>query len=159
MKTFSAALAALLAVSAVAAATAQAVTPKTGKWKVTLDGVPVPPGGTAGGFKVSEKKGKLYVSNFLSPEYYVKCTGQQAALVERNPGFPTTWGTSNAKKLSAGAGFKGRFPFKSGKTTRADSYTGKFTSRKKASGTVRTTIKGDPLRACDSGALKWKATR
>ena len=159
MKTLPAALAALLAVSAVTASAAQAVTPKTGKWKVTLDGVPVPPGGSAGGFKVSEKKGKLYVSNFLSPEYYVKCTGQQAGPTERSPGFPTTWGTSNAKKLGRSASFKGRFPFKSGKTTRTDSYTGTFTSKKKASGTVRTTIKGDPLRTCDSGALKWKASR
>jgi hypothetical protein len=158
MKTFSAALAALLALFAVTAATAQAVTPKTGKWKVKIDGVAVPPGATAGGFKVVEKDGKLYASGFLSPEYYVKCSGRVQP-EEINPGFPTTWGANKPNKVRRGAKFSGGFRTKTGKVTRTDSVTGKFTSSKKATGTVRTTIKGDPDRACDSGSLKWKATR
>jgi hypothetical protein len=152
MKTLPAALAAVLAVSAVTASTAQAVTPKTGKWKVKLDGATLPPGARAGGFRVIEKNDKLYVKDFLSPEYYVKCSGRVQP-VEMNPGFPTTWGAGKVYKLGRSAKFSGRFPTKNAKETRTDVVTATFSSSKKASGTVRTTIKGD------SGALKWKATR
>jgi hypothetical protein len=84
----------------------------------------------------------------------VKCTGSRARPEEIDPGFEGQFGTGGMNKVSKKGKVRGSFKSK----TLTYGYKGKFTKKRKASGTLyyRTVT---PNRKCDSGAIKWKATR
>lgn len=154
MKTSAVALAIVLAGCALGASAAQAAQPKTGTWTVKLDGAPTPPRGQKSGqLTVISKKGKLFVQVINAPSHFVKCTGTAAQPEEMNPGFDGQFGLGGPYKVSK----KGKFSGSSRSGTRVQSFTGKFTSKRKASGTLRVRI-GDK-RSCDSGPVKWRASR
>ena len=147
-------LAATLACCALGASSAEAAKPKTGTWKIKLDGAPTPArGAKSGRLSVVSKKGKLYVQVINAPSHYVKCTGSTAQPEEVNPGFDGQFGLGGPYKVSK----KGRFSGSSKSGTRVQSFKGQFTSTRKASGTLRVRIADK--RACDSGDVKWKASR
>jgi hypothetical protein len=158
MKTVAATLALVLAGCAVGAGAAQAVTPKKGAWRIKNASVPTKNPGT--GFMQVYKKGKsMYVRNWTSPSLYVKCVGPAAEPEEINPGFEYL-GVGFSKPFKLGK--KAKFGYSKkleGRGGVVVAFTGRFTSSKKASGTMRVRFTGNPNRLCDSGVLKWTASK
>lgn len=158
MKTFSAALTIILAGCAMGATAARAVTPKTGDWRIKNASAPTEENST-GYMKVYKKGKRLYVSGWTSPSLYVKCTGSGATPEEVDPGYEYLGvGFSRSFKLGPKAKFAHSEKL-DGKGGVVVDFTGRFTSSKKATGTMRVRFTGDPNRQCDSGKLKWTSAR
>ena len=99
------------------------------------------------------------VTALNTPRHNVKCIGERARPMEINPGYPHSWGGGEEPKISKKGKFSYSRSFKSGGTTSRYTLSGRFTSSGKASGVLRSRFTGDPKRTCDSGELKWKASR
>jgi hypothetical protein len=158
MKTFSAALAIVLASCTVGAAAAEAVTPKKGNWRIKNASAPTE-SNSLGFMKVYKKRKRTYVSGWTSPSLYVKCVGSGASPEDMNPGYEFLGaGFSKAFKL----GKKAKFSYSKkleGQGGVVVDFTGRFTSKKKAKGTMRVRFTGNPNRRCDSGTLNWTSAR
>ena len=158
MKTLSVALAVALCGSLAGAGAANAVTPKVGAWKVKLDGAAAPRGAQAGSLTVVARKGKLSVATINAPGFYVRCTGAGAQPEEVNPGFDGQFGLGGPFRISKKGAFGGSSRSRAG-TARTQSFSGTFTSQRRAKGTLRVRITGSAARTCDSGAVKWRASK
>jgi hypothetical protein len=158
MKTFSATLAIIISGCVVGVAAAEAVTPKTGNWRIKNASAPTESNST--GFMKVYKKGKrTYVSGWTSPSMYVKCVGSAAKPEEIDPGYEYL-GVGFGKAFRLGK--KAKFAHSEkldGQGGVVVDFTGRFTSPKKASGTMRVRFTANPDRQCDSGTLKWTSSR
>ena len=158
MKTFCVALTIMLSGLAVVTAAAEAVTPKAGNWRIKNATAPTEEN-SLGYMKVYKKGGRMYVSGWTSPSVYVKCVGSAASPEDIDPGYEYLGvGFGRAFKL----GKKAKFAHSEkldGKGGVVVDFTGRFTSSKKATGTLRIRFTGDPNRQCDSGTVKGTSAR
>jgi hypothetical protein len=157
MKTFLGTLAIVL-VGTVGTTAAEAVTPKTGDWRIKNASAPTE-SNSLGYMKVYKKNKRTYVSGWTSPSVYVKCVGPGASEEDKDPGYEYLGGGfGKSFKLGKKAKFAYSKKFE-GKGGVVLDFTGRFISKKKAQGTMRVRFTGDPNRQCDSGTLKWTSSR
>lgn len=153
MKKTSVVLVLVLAACAAAVPVAQAVTPKTGLWKSVNKTQPSQK--EKGKIEVFKSKGKFSL-RFETPEFSVKCTSPNAPpkdVGDQKNAFIDKVAIKGEKRR-----FSKTVKQKRGGSSQVQTYSGKFTAAGKASGTYRyQSVSGSER--CDSGVIKWTATR